>query len=350
MKKDYISIWDFSKEELETLVELVGVVKKAQKEEALPDILYKKSVAMIFEEPSTRTRISFEVAMTLLGGHGLYIRPGDIHLGRKESIGDTSQVISRMCDGIVIRGQHYKDIAEMAKYSSVPVINAMSDDENHPAQALCDVFTIYEQTGKIKGINLAYLGGGASPAGDVSKGHLGAIVCRDLMRISARMGINFYLGAPKNDRAEDEFMERIYEDAKKSGAKVVVTGDPKEAVAQADFVYVEGWSWYRMKEKELEEIRKLFMPYQVNSDLMKAAPPHAKFMHCLPAIRGEEVTDEVMDSPQSIVFDEAENRLHAELALLTAFIGKKFALSPEDRKAKENKYAAEINRVLAKLS
>jgi len=350
MKKDYINIWDFSREELETLVELVGVVKKAQKEGAVPDLLHKKSVAMIFEEPSTRTRISFEVAMTLLGGHGIYIRSGDIHLGRKESIGDTSQVISRMCDGIVIRGQHYNDIAEMAKYSSVPVINAMSDDENHPAQALCDVFTIYEQTGRIEGINLAYLGGGASPAGDVSKGRLGAIVCRDLMRISARMGINFYLAAPKSNRAEAEFMERIYEEAKKSSARIVVTDNPKEAVAQADFVYAEGWTWYRMEKEELEKARRLFMPYQINAELMKAAPPHAKFMHCLPAIRGEEVTDEVMDSPQSIVFDEAENRLHAELALLTAFIGKKFALSPEDRKAKENKYAAEINRVLAKLS
>lgn len=348
MKKDYIDIRDFSKEELKTLVELVGVVKKAQKENAVPDLLHKKSVAMIFEEPSTRTRISFEVALTLLGGHGLYIRPGDIHLGRMESIGDTSQVISRMCDGIVIRALHYNDIVEMAKYSSVPVINAMTEDVNHPAQMLCDVFTMYEKTGKIEGINLAYVGN--SFKGDVSKEIIAAIICRDLLRISARMGINFCIASPKEYQIEEEPLKEARQDAEKSGAKIVVTDDPKEAVAQADFIYTDTWKWYGMSEEEIKRRREKLVPkYQINSELMKAAPPHAKFMHCLPALRGEEVTDEVMDSNQSIVFDEAENRMHTEVALLVAFIGRKFALSPEVRKAKENKYAAEINKVLEKL-
>jgi len=348
MKKDYIDVRDFSKEELEALVELSGVVKRAQKEGVVPDLLYKKSVAMIFEEASTRTRISFEAALTLLGGHGIYIRPGDIHLGKRETIGDTSQVISRMCDGIVIRALHYGDIAEMAKYASVPVINAMTEDVNHPAQMLCDVFTMYEKSGRTAGINLVYVGD--SSKGDPEKGIISAIICRDLLRISARMGINFCIASPKEYQIEKGPLEEARQDALKSGARIVVTDDPKEAVAQADFIYTDTWSWYGMAEAEIKRRDKILKPkYQINSDLMKAAPPHAKFMHCLPALRGEEVTDEVMDSSQSIVFDEAENRMHTELALLIAFIGREFALSPEARKTKENKYTEEINKVLEKL-
>jgi len=348
MKKDYIDVRDFSKEELETLIELSGVVKRAQKEGAVPDLLYKKSVAMIFEEASTRTRISFEVALTLLGGHGIYIRPGDIHLGKRETIGDTSQVISRMCDGIVIRALHYSDIAEMAKYASVPVINAMTEDVNHPAQMLCDVFTMYEKSGRTAGINLVYVGD--SSKGNPEKGIISAIICRDLLRISTRMGINFCIASPKEYQIEEEPLLEARQDAEKSGARIVVTDDPKEAVAQADFIYTDTWSWYGMAEEEIKRRDKILKPkYQVNSDLMKAAPPHAKFMHCLPALRGEEVTDEVMDSNQSIVFDEAENRLHTELALLIAFIGRKFALSPEARNSRENRYTEEINKILEKL-
>jgi len=348
MKKDYIDVRDFSKEELETLIELSGVVKRAQKEGAVPDLLYKKSVAMIFEEASTRTRISFEVALTLLGGHGIYIRPGDIHLGKRETIGDTSQVISRMCDGIVIRALRYSDIAEMAKYASVPVINAMTEDVNHPAQMLCDVFTMYEKSGRTAGINLVYVGD--SSKGNPEKGIISAIICRDLLRISTRMGINFCIASPKEYQIEEEPLLEARQDAEKSGARIVVTDDPKEAVAQADFIYTDTWSWYGMAEEEIKRRDKILKPkYQVNSDLMKAAPPHAKFMHCLPALRGEEVTDEVMDSNQSIVFDEAENRLHTELALLIAFIGRKFALSPEARNSRENRYTEEINKILEKL-
>ncbi len=338
MKKDYISTQDFSAEELETLIELIGVVKKASKERALPDLLHKRSVAMIFMEASTRTRISFEVAMTLLGGHGLYIKPGDIHLGKRETIADTSRVISSMCDGIVIRALH-KDIVDMAKYSSVPVIDAMSD-VNHPAQVLCDAFTMYEKMGKIKGINLAFIGDG-------SKGN----VCRDLMLILSKLGINFYLASPRGYQAEEEFLKQIYKNAELSGSKIVVTEKPKEAVAQADFVCTDEWTWYGMEEDEIERRLKVSVPeYQINSELMKAAPAHCKFMHCLPAMRGQEVTDEVIDGKQSIVFDEAENRLYTEEALLVAFIGKKMALSPVERERRESKYAEEIARIVQKIS
>lgn len=348
MKKDYIDVQDFSAEELKTLVELIGIVKKAQKEGALPDLLRKRSVAMIFEEASTRTRISFEVALTLLGGHGLYIRPGDIHLGKRESIGDTSKVISRMCDGIVIRALRYKDIADMAKCSSVPVINAMTEDFNHPAQVLCDVFTMFEKAGKIKGLNLAYVGD--SFRGDSSKAIIAAIVCRDLMRIASKLGINFYLASPKEYQVEDEFLKGIYKNAERSGSKIVITDDPKEAVAHADFIYTDTWTWYGMNKDEIEKRMKVFMPYQINAELMKAAPPHCKFMHCLPAKRGEEVTNEVIDSEQSIVFDEAENRLHTEVALLAAFIGKGIALPVVKRERRRVNYAEEIGRVLQKIS
>ena len=336
MKKDYINIQDFSAEELEALIELTSVVKKASKERALPDLLYKSSIAMIFQAPSTRTRISFEVAMTLLGGHGLYIRPEDIHLGKRETIGDTSKVISRMCDGIVIRSHHYRDIVDMAKYSSVPVINAMADDMNHPAQVLCDAFTMFEKMGRIKKVNLAFVGDSSEEFG---------LIGRDLMLISSKLGINFYLASPEGYKVEDEFLKQVYKNAELSGSRIVITEEPEEAVAQADFIYTDVWTWYGVGE--IEKRLKVFMPrYQVNSELMKKAPPHCKYMHCLPAMRGEEVTDEVIDSKQSIVFDEAENRLYTEEALLIAFIGK--SLSPWKIDTADT-YYKEINRIIQKL-
>lgn len=258
MNKDFIDIQDFSAAELKNLIELVGIAKEASKARAVPDLLYKRSVAMIFEEASTRTRISFEVALTLLGGHGLYIRPGDIHLGKRESIGDTSKVISRMCDGIVIRALHYQDVADMARYSSVPAINAMTEDINHPAQVLCDAFTMFEKTGKIEGINLAYVGD--SSKGDPDKGIIAAILCRDLMRIASRLGINIYVASPEGYQVEEEFLKVIRSNAELSGSKIVVTDDPEEAVAQADFIYTDTWTWYGMEKEEIETRMKVFMP------------------------------------------------------------------------------------------
>ena len=336
MKKDYLHIQDFSAEALETLMELTGIVKKASEERALPDLLYKSSVAMIFQAPSTRTRISFEVAMTLLGGHGLYIRPEDIHLGKRETIGDTSKVISRMCDGIVIRAHHYRDIVDMAKYSSVPVINAMADDMNHPAQALCDAFTMLEKMGRVKGVNLAFVGDSSEEFG---------LIGRDLMRISSKLGINFYLASPEGHKVEEEFLKQVYKNAALSGSRIIITEEPEEAVAQADFIYTDVWTWYGTEE--VEKRLKAFMPrYQVNSELMKKAPAHCKYMHCLPAMRGEEVTDEVVDSNQSIVFDEAENRLYTEEALLIAFVGKFLRPWKIDT---AGTYSKEIGKITQKL-
>ena len=337
MKKDFINVEDFSAEELETLVHLIHVVKEAAKERDLPNLLYKASIAMFFEEPSTRTRTSFEVAATLLGGHALYMRPGDVHLGKSESLYDTAKVLSRMVNGIVIRAAKYKEISDLAKYASVPVINAMSDDTNHPTQVLCDVFTMFEQSGKIKGNTLAFIGD--------SSGGSAANVCRDLMRISSILGINFNLISPKGYQADEEFINHIKENAEKSGAKILVTDDPIEGVRNADFIYTDEFVWYDMTPKEKEEREKIFKPkYQVNEELLSHAPSHVKFMHCLPAKRGEEVTDEVMDGSHSIIFDQAENRLHTQVALLSAFVYP--TLKEITGSGKENSYEKTIKQIV----
>jgi len=295
---------------------------------------------MIFEEASTRTRTSFEVAVSLLGGHALYMRPDDIHLGKSETLYDTAKVLSRMVDGIAIRATKYQEIADLAAYADVPVINAMADDFNHPTQVLCDVFTMYEKVGRIRGLNLAFVG--------VSKkGESAANVCRDLMRISSIMGINLYVASPRNYEVDQELLSLVKENASKSGANIEITDDPKEAVAHADFVYTDEFVWYDTPKEEKENRGKVFIPkYQVNTELMKHALTHARFMHCLPAHRNEEVTDEVMDGPQSIIFDQSENRLHTQVALLTAFI------SPRLRREvlkEQGEYGSKILALIEKL-
>jgi len=333
VEKDFIDIQDFTAGELKTIIDLIEIVKKASKERALSDLLYKASLAMIFEEPSTRTRTSFEVAMTKLGGHAIYMKPGEIHLGARETIGDTAQVLSRMCDGIEARLLKHKDMVELVKYANVPVISGLTDYQ-HPTQSLCDIFTIYEKTRKIKGVNLTFIG-------DSTENF------NSLLFISSKLGLNFYMASPKKYQPKETILNEALKNAKKSGSKIVITEDSKEAVSHADFIYTDLW-WWVGQEDEVEERRAAFMPkYQVNEKLMKLAPSHAKFMHCLPASRNTEVTDNVIDSEQSIVFDEAENRLHTEMALLVAFIGKTLKARGKD---KENIYDKEINRVMEKLS
>ena len=320
MNKDYINILDHSTKELETLLELIAPMKAAYKARELPKLLDRRTLSMIFMESSLRTRMSFEVAMNALGGSGLYIRPGDIHLGKKETLQDTAIVMGSMCDGIVCRTDKYSDIEGLAKYANVPVINGMCD-EGHPTQALCDVFTMYEESGKIKGLNLAFVG-------DTSKGF--GIIGRDLMLMAAKLGFNFYGASPGEYMLDDEYRETIMAIASESGADIVITDDPKEVVKNADFLTCDSITWYGFEDEE-EDRFKILMPYQVNEALLKAAPAHCRFLHCLPAIRGEEVTAEVIDGPQSIVYDQAENRLHAELALCAAFLGDEAALDKVDQ-------------------
>ncbi len=303
--KHFIDTQDFSKSELLDLIELIRMIKKADKQGATPKLLEGASLAMIFEEPSTRTRISFETGMTELGGHALYLKPGEIHLGVRESLGDTAQVISRYVDVIMARTLKHETMLGLAKYATVPVINGLTD-YNHPTQVVCDVITMIEHAPegkKLEDFNVTFVGDATN-------------VLSSLMFICTRLGMNFTHAAPKKYQAPDEWLKIAQENCKVSGGTVQVTEDPIAAVKNADFIYTDLW-WWVGQEEEIPDRRKAFMPrYQVNADLMKHAPSHCKFMHCLPASRGVEATDDVMDSANSIIFDQAENRLHTEKGLL----------------------------------
>jgi putrescine carbamoyltransferase len=303
--KHFIDTQDFSKAELLDLIELIRLIKKADKQGATPRLLEGASLAMLFEEPSTRTRISFEVGMAELGGHALYLKPGEIHLGVRESLGDTAQVISRYVDVIMARTLKHETMEGLAKYATVPLINGLTD-YNHPTQVVCDVLTMIEHapTGKkLEDFNVTFIGDATN-------------VLSSLMLICTRLGMNFTHAAPKKYQSPKQWMDWAQENCKISGGSVRVTEDPIEAVKNADYIYTDLW-WWVGQEAEIPERQAAFMPkYQVSMDLLKHAPAHCKFMHCLPASRGVEATDEVMDSAQSVIFDQAENRLHTEKGLL----------------------------------
>jgi putrescine carbamoyltransferase len=309
MLRHFVQILDFSSSELQKIMELTALLKRADKEGACPRLLQGASLGMIFEEPSTRTRVSFEVAMTKLGGHALYLRPGEIHLGARESIADTARVVSRMVDVIEARTLKHQTVLDLAKYATVPVINGLTDF-NHPTQVLCDVFTMTEYAPKGKALTDLKL----TFVGDATN------VCVSLMFICARLGLSFTQAAPKKYQVSGEHRAMVKEACAQSGATLAFTDDPVAAVSNADFVYTDLW-WWVGQEDEIPERRAAFMPkFQVNSDLLAKAPATARFMHCLPASRGVEATDEVMDGPQSIIYDQSENRLHTEKALLVWFV------------------------------
>jgi putrescine carbamoyltransferase len=304
--KHFLDTNDFSKPELAGLLELVEVLKTADYDGCVPELLRRRSLGMIFEEPSTRTRVSFEVAMVKLGGHALYLKPGEIHLGVRESLYDTAQVLSRMCDVIEARVLKHQTVVDLAAGSTVPVINGLSD-YNHPTQAACDVFTMREHLPPGKELvdcRVVFVGDRTN-------------VCSSTMHITTKFGMHFVHAGPAAYQSPPEWLKLAEQNIADAGSgSVAVTEDVEDAVAEADFVYTDLW-WWVDQEDEIPERRAAFMPrYQVNAGLMARAPATAKFMHCLPASRGVEVTDEVIDSPQSIVFDQAENRLHTEKGIL----------------------------------
>ena len=263
--------------------------------------LKNRQIAMIFEKSSTRTRVSFEVAINHLGGDSLYLNPNDIHLGRGETIGDTGRVLSRYVDGIVYRAFDNGMVKELAAKSDVPVINAL-DDVEHPVQALADLLTIRERFGRLKGLRLTYVGDGNN-------------VCNSLMLASAMSGIHFAAATPKQHEPPQRISEYAASIATGTGARIEIVNDPEAAARRANVIYTDVWVSMG-QEAEREEKEKAFGPYQLNSRLLKLADRKAIVMHCLPAHRGLEITDEVMDGNQSVVFDQAENRLHTEKALL----------------------------------
>jgi len=307
--KHFIDTQDFTKTELLEIIELTRFIKTAYKQGCTPKLLADASLAMIFEEPSTRTRVSFEVAMTELGGHALYLKPGEIHLGVRESLYDTALVLSGMCDVIMARTLKHETVTKLAKHATVPVINGLTD-YNHPTQVVCDTLTMIEHMPvgkKLENIHVTFIGDATN-------------VLSSLMLITTKLGMHFTQAAPRKYQAPAKWVEWAEQNCAESGGSLMLTEDPVEAVKNADYIYTDLW-WWVGQEDQIPERRAAFMPtYQVNLRLFGKAPSHCKFMHCLPASRGVEATDEVMDHPRSIIFDQSENRLHTEKGLLVYFV------------------------------
>lgn len=299
--KHLLTIHDLSVAETEEILKLAIKLKVETKAGIAHPLLKGKTLGMIFTKSSTRTRVSFEVGMTQLGGYPLFLSSADIQLGRGETIHDTACVLSRYLDGIMIRTFLQSDVEELATEGSIPIINGLTDD-HHPCQALADALTIYEHKGKLKGCKLAYVGDGNN-------------VAHSLAEICAKTGMDFACASPKGYTCNEEIMRRAIEDAKETGATLTFTEDPIEAVSGADAIYTDTWVSMGQEEEKQKRIAD-FAGYQVDEKLMSSANEGAVFLHCLPAYRGFEVSESVIDGPQSVIFDEAENRLHAQKAVM----------------------------------
>lgn len=299
--KSLASLRSLTREEIEQILKTAELLKLQLYRGEEHALLRGKTLAMIFEKASTRTRVSFEVGMYQLGGQALYLSAGDLQLGRGETIADTARVLSRYGQGIMARVFAHQTILDLIQNASVPVINGLSDF-SHPCQGLADLFTIYEKKGRLAGLKLAYVGDGNN-------------VAHSLIYGCAKVGLNITLGCPKGYEPKSEVVTQAKEDARRNGSAVRVVNDPQEAVQGADAIYTDVWASMG-QEKEHGQRVQLFTPFQVNTRLVKEAQEDYIFLHCLPAHRGEEVTDEVADSRNSVIFDQAENRMHTQKALL----------------------------------
>ena len=307
--RSFLTLKDFTAEEIEYFVDLAADLKAKKKAGIFENHLEHKNVALIFEKPSTRTRCSFTIGAVDEGAHPEYLSKNDIQLGHKETVEDTARVLGRMFDGIEFRGFSQETVEKLAKYSGVPVWNGLTD-EDHPTQVLADFLTIKEKLGHLKGIKFVYCGDGRNNMSNA------------LMIGASKMGMHFVIASPESLFPDEKLVAQCKEYAKESGATITITSDPKEAVKDADVIYTDVWVSMGEEEKAAERIA-ILKPYQVNSDLMKATGKDSTiFMHCLPAVREKEVTNEVIEGKQSVVFDEAENRMHTIKAVMVATLGK----------------------------
>ena len=303
--RDLISIHDLGRDEVLEILDLAGRIKADPGRWS--DALAARTLAMIFEKPSLRTRVSFEAGMTQLGGHAIALQGTEIALGKREAVADVARTLHGMVDGIMARTFSHQVLIDLARHASVPVINGLSD-HLHPCQALADFLTIRERLGRTEGIRLAWVGDGNN-------------VAHSLMYAGAKLGAHVTLATPEGYDPDPGVVERARADGRQTGVRIELTRDPADAVRGADVVYTDTWASMG-QEAEHDARVAVFRPYQVNAALMRLAAPGALFMHCLPAHRGEEVTDEVMDSPASVVFPQAANRLHAQKAVLVLLLGR----------------------------
>ncbi|MBT2764771.1 ornithine carbamoyltransferase [Paenibacillus sp. ISL-20] len=303
--RDMIELDEYSTEEIQFLLDSAIEIKRKQKNGQVYQPLKGKTIGLIFEKSSTRTRVSFEAGMFQLGGHALFLSKNDIQLGRGEPISDTAQVMSRYLDGLMIRTFGHDNVVNLAKYASIPVINGLSDMA-HPCQVLADLQTVLEHKGKLKGLKMAFIGDGNNMA-------------HSLLIGGAKMGMHVAVASPKGYEADASIVKLSEEIAAQTGGKITITQDPIEAAKDADVIYTDVWASMGFEEEQAQR-EAAFADYQVNEELAKVAKPDYLFLHCLPAHRGEEVSEGVIDGTNSVIFDQAENRLHAQKALMVALM------------------------------
>lgn len=303
--RDFIALVDYKPEEVRYLIELAIALKQKQKAGEIYHPLQGKTLGMIFEKSSTRTRVSFEVGMYQLGGHALFLSRNDLQIGRGETVWDTAQTLSRYLDGIMIRTYAHRTVIELARGATVPVINGLTD-LSHPCQALADYQTVLEHKGRLEGLKIAYIGDGNN-------------MVHSLLMGAAKLGMNMSVATPEGYEPDEDIIRQTRDNAAETGSQIHICRDPKEAVADADIVYTDVWASMGF-EAEQKDREIAFANYQVNEELMKYAKKDYLFMHCLPAHRGEEVSEGVIDGKHSIIFDQAENRLHAQKAIMAAIM------------------------------
>ena len=306
MNRHLVTLADVTASDIQELFDLAASLKAKQRQGISHALLPGKTLAMIFEKPSLRTRVTFEAGMTQLGGHAIYLAPADIRLGQRETVQDAARNLERWVDGIIARTFSHQMVERLALYSRVPVINGLSDG-HHPVQILCDLFTLWEKRGPISGLRVAYIGDGNN-------------VCHSWLQGAAKMGVHLTVACPAGYGPDPIVLAQAQDEAKASSARLAVTHDPGEAARGADVLYTDVWASMGQEEEHVRRLRD-FQGFQVSGSLVDQADPDVLVMHCLPAHRGEEIAEEVLDGARSIVFDQAENRLHVQKAILLKLLG-----------------------------